>query len=254
MGSLAGKIALVTGASRGIGRAIALKLASEGAFTIVHYGTARNQANAVLAEIEAAGGSGCVAGADLGVTDGVATLLVAVAEQLAPRGSPPIDILVNNAGIGMGRDLTSIAPEEYDRVFAINVKAPLFVAQAAAQHMPVGGRIINITSVVGQMAFGGGFVVYGASKAALDYMTVSMVATLGPRGITVNSVVPGATATDFLGDAMKSEAFVASMAATTALRAVGQPCDIAEVVAFLASPAGRWVTGSRVVASGGTSL
>ncbi len=156
--------------------------------------------------------------------------------------------------MGMGRDLLSISPEDYDAVFALNVKAPLFVAQAAAERMPQGGRIINITSVVGEMAFGGGFVAYGASKAALDYMSVSMAATLGPRGITVNSVVPGATATDFLGDAMKSEAFVASMAATTALRAVGQPGDIAEVVAFLASPAGKWVTGSRVVASGGTML
>jgi 3-oxoacyl-[acyl-carrier protein] reductase len=254
MGSLANKVALVTGASRGIGRAIALKLGAEGAFVIVHYAAARDRAEAVVAEIVAAGGAGCIAGADLTVTDGVETLFAAIAAQLEPRGDPPIDILVNNAGIGMGRDLLSISPAEYDAVFALNVRAPLFVAQAAAQRMPEGGRIINISSVVGHMAFGGGFVAYGATKAALDYMSRSMAATLGPRGITVNSVAPGATATDFLGDAMQSEAFVASMAATTALRAVGQPGDIADVVAFLASPAARWITGTLVVASGGTLL
>lgn len=254
MASLTGKVALVTGGSRGIGRSIALALARDGAFVIVHYASNRDAAEAVLAQITEGGGQGCIAAADLSAADGPETLFAAIGEALGPRGNPPIDILVNNAGTGLGRDVTAITPEEYDAVFALNVKAPLFLAQKAAERMPAGGRIINISSVVGHMAFGGGFVAYGATKAALDYMTVSMAATLGPRGITVNAVAPGATATDFLGDAMKSEAFVASMAATTALRAVGQPGDIAEVVAFLASPAGKWVTGTRVVASGGTLL
>ncbi|MET0241612.1 MAG: SDR family oxidoreductase [Sphingobium sp.] len=254
MGMLTGRIALVTGASRGIGRSIALALARDGAFVIVHYASDRDAARSVLAAIVDDGGEGAIARADLIAADGVATLFAAIAEALEPRGNPPVDILVNNAGTGMGRDLLSISPEEYEQVFALNVRAPLFVAQAAAERMPKGGRIINISSVVGHMAFGGGFVAYGATKAALDYMSVAMAATLGARGITVNSVAPGATATDFLGDAMKSEAFVASMAAITALGAVGQPGDIAEVVAFLASPAAKWVTGTRVVASGGTLL
>jgi NAD(P)-dependent dehydrogenase (short-subunit alcohol dehydrogenase family) len=254
MKPLAGKIALVTGASRGIGRSIALALARDGAFVIVHYGAAQDLAEAVLAEIDGAGGAGCIAGADLGTPEGVATLVAAVTEELSERGLPPVDILVNNAGIGLSATLMTVTPETFDRVFAVNAKAPLFLAQAFAEPMPAGGRIINITSVVAQLAFGGGNIAYGATKAALDYMTVSMAALLGPRGITVNSVVPGATATDFMGDAMQNEQFVKAMASIAALNAVGQPGDIAEVVAFVASPAAKWMTGSRVVASGGTQL
>ncbi|HEX7871974.1 MAG TPA: SDR family oxidoreductase [Sphingobium sp.] len=254
MTTLAGKTALVTGASRGIGRQVALKLAREDAFVLVHYGTNRDAAEQVLGKISGAGGEARIVGADLGAPDAVSGLFTAIDAILAERGGASIDILVNNAGIGVRADVLSIRPEDYDRVFAINTKAPLFIAQAAAQRMPAGGRIINISSVVGQKAFGGGYVAYGATKAALDYMTVSMAASLGSRGITVNSVAPGATATDFMGDALNDADMVRSMASIAALNAVGQPGDIAEVVAFLASPAARWVTGTRVEASGGSLL
>lgn len=251
MTALTGKTALVTGASRGIGREIAIKLARDGAFVLIHYATGRDAALGVLDEI---GGAGCVVAADLAATDAADTLFAAVDAALAEHGRTGIDILVNNAGIGMGRDILSITPEEYDRVFAINARAPLFVAQAAIRRMGEGGRIINISSVVGKKAFGGGFVAYGATKAALDYMSVSMAAALGPRGITVNAVAPGATATDFMGDAMEHPEMVRSMASIAALNAVGKPGDIAEVVAFIASPAARWITGARIEASGGTLL
>ncbi|MFT3968144.1 MAG: SDR family oxidoreductase [Sphingobium sp.] len=254
MTALAGKTALVTGASRGIGRAIALRLARDGAFVIIHYGARRDAAQAVLAEIEGAGGAGCIVGADLSAAGAVDALFADIDAGLAERGRAGVDILVNNAGIGLQRDLLSVEAEAFDRLFAVNVRAPLFVAQAAVPRMGEGGRIINITSVVGRKAFGGAFVVYGATKAALDYMSLSMAATLAGRGITVNSVAPGATATDFLGGAQDDPEAVRGMAAIAALNALGQPGDIAEVVAFLASPAARWVTGTRVEASGGTLL
>ncbi|MET0364032.1 MAG: SDR family oxidoreductase [Sphingobium sp.] len=254
MSALAGKTALITGASRGIGRQVARKLARDGAFVIIHYGSNRDAAQQVLGEIAQAGGAGCIVGADLGSADAVPALFTAIDALLKEYDRAGIDIVVNNAGIGLRADVLSISPEDYDRVFALNAKAPLFIAQAAAQRMPDGGRIINISSVVGQKAFGGGYVAYGATKAALDYMTVSMAATLGPRGITVNSVAPGATATDFMGDALNDAEMMRSMGSIAALNAVGDPGDIAEVVAFLASPAARWVTGTRVEASGGTLL
>ncbi|HEX7855808.1 MAG TPA: SDR family oxidoreductase [Sphingobium sp.] len=254
MSILAGKTALVTGGSRGIGRQVALKLARDGAFVIVHYASNVQAAREVLAEIEGSGGAGCIVAADLGAADAVPILFAAIDTALAERDRTGIDILVNNAGIGMQGDVLTISPADYDRVFAINAKAPLFVAQAALERMGEGGRIINISSVVGRKAFGGGYVAYGATKAALDYMSISMAAALGSRGITVNSVAPGATATDFMGAALDNEEMMRGMGTIAALNAVGQPGDIAEVVAFLASPAARWVTGTRVEASGGTLL
>jgi 3-oxoacyl-[acyl-carrier protein] reductase len=253
-GRLAGKIALVTGAGRGIGKEVALRLARDGAFLIVHYGASGDRAEAVLAEIKSLGGEGFTACADLAEPDAAATLFAAVDAGLQSHGKQGIDILVNNAGIGLQRDVTSITGEDYDRVFAVNLRAPLFIAQEAAKRMGEGGRIINITSVVGENAFGGYFVGYGATKAALNYMTTSMAASLGPRGITVNAVAPGATATEFVGDMMNMPEVIERLKADTALRAIGQPADIASAVALIASPDSKWITGEVIRASGGAAL
>ena len=253
MTTLAGKTALVTGASRGIGRAIALRLAREGAFVIVHYGTRADKAEAVLAAIAGDGGHGTVVGADLAEPDGVARLFAGVDAGLAGHGRAEIDILVNNAGIGLMADVTGITEADYDRVFALNAKAPLFVAQQVLRRMPDGGRIINISSVVARQAFGGFHIAYGATKAALDYMTIAMAASLGPRGITVNTIAPGATDTDFMGGGLTEE-MARGIAAQTALGAVGDAEDVARAVMLIASPDSRWITGEIIRASGGMML
>jgi NAD(P)-dependent dehydrogenase (short-subunit alcohol dehydrogenase family) len=253
MTTLAGKTALVTGASRGIGREIALRLARDGAFLIVHYGSARDKAEAVLAEIKRDGGAGCVVGADLAGPNGVTHLFAGVDAALAEHHRDGIDILVNNAGIGLMRDIATVSEAEFDRVFAINVRAPLFIAQQAIQRMPDGGRIINISSVVAEKAFGGYHVAYGATKAALNYMTVAMAASLGARKITVNAIAPGATDTDFMGGGLTEEV-ASGIAASTALGAVGDAADVARAVALIASPDSRWITGERIRASGGMLL
>jgi 3-oxoacyl-[acyl-carrier protein] reductase len=250
MAVLSGKTALVTGAGKGIGREIALRLARDGAFVIVHYGKSHAGAEAVLSEIQAGGGKGFVVGADLAKPGAVEALFAAT----DAAGLNRIDILVNNAGIGMPRNMDDITPAEFDEVFTVNTKASLFVTQQAAKRMGAGGRIINISSMVGNKAYGGFAIAYGASKAAIDYMSVAMAVHLGPRGITVNSIVPGATDTDFIGDAMKNEPMVAQLKAETALRAIGDPRDIASAVAMIASPDSKWVTGECIRASGGTLL
>jgi 3-oxoacyl-[acyl-carrier protein] reductase len=254
MAVLSGKTALVTGAGKGIGREIALRLARDGAFVFVHYGKSREGAEAVLAEIQAEGGKGFVAGADLAKAGSVEALFAAIDGELARAGLHGIDILVNNAGIGMPRNMDDITPAEFDAVFTVNTKASLFVAQQAARRMGAGGRIINISSMVGNKAYGGFAIAYGASKAAIDYMTTAMAVHLGPRGITVNTIAPGATDTDFIGDAMKNEQMVAHLKAETALREIGDPRDIAKAVAMIASPDSKWITGERIRASGGTLL
>jgi 3-oxoacyl-[acyl-carrier protein] reductase len=254
MKALAGKTALVTGAGRGIGKEIAIRLARDGALVIVHYGSSREAAEAVVAEIERGGGHAFAVGAELSEPGSVKQLFRAIDAELGARGIEGIDILVNNAGIGLQAGLMTVTPEEFDRVFAVNARAPLFIAQEAARRMEAGGRIINISSMVGHRAFGGSYIAYGATKAALDYMTISMAAVLGPRGITVNAVAPGATNTDFVGDMMANEAIVARLKADTALGEVGDPRDIAAAVALLASPDSKWITGERIRASGGAQL
>jgi 3-oxoacyl-[acyl-carrier protein] reductase len=254
MAVLSGKTALVTGAGKGIGREIALRLARDGAFVFVHYGKSREGAEAVLAEIQAGGGKGFTVGADLAKPGAVDALFAAIDRELARTGGTGIDILVNNAGIGMPRNMVEITPAEFDEVFTVNTKASLFAACWATRRMGAGGRIINISSMVGNKAYGGFAIAYGASKAAIDYMTIAMAVHLGPRGITVNTIAPGATDTDFIGAAMENEQMVAQLKAETALRAIGDPRDIASAVAMIASPDSKWITGERIRASGGTLL
>lgn len=252
-GSLEGKVALVTGASRGIGRAIALKLAGQGALVALHYGASAAAAQGVLAEIEAGGGAGFAVQADVRDLSSIRAMFVSLDAALGERGLSRIDILVNNAGVGVQGDVETTTEADFDKVFDTNVKGLLFISQLAVPRINYGGRIINLSSMVGHNAYPGA-IAYAATKAAVDSMTLSMAQGLGARGITVNAVAPGATDTDFIAFIMDNEAMVSHMKAQTALGRIGQAPDIAEVVAFLASDAARWITGERIRASGGMHL
>ena len=264
-GELAGRVALVTGASRGIGRAIALRLAEAGAAVAVHYGNSAAAAEATVAAIRAAGGTAHAVRADLapslgdanaggdaqaGGQDAAIAGLFAAIDRLWPDG---IDILVNNAGIGMMAALAETDAACFDRQFAINVRAPFFITRAAAARLRDGGRIVTISSMVALAAYPS-CIAYAMTKASVNSFTRSLAAELGARGITVNAVAPGATATDFIADLAQNAEVMAALKAGAALGRIGEAGDIAEVVAFLASPAGGWITGQVLQASGGMHL
>lgn len=249
-GPLAGRLALVTGASRGIGRAIAERLARDGATVAVHYGQSRAAAEDVLATIRAEGGDGFLVQGDVATMTGVAAL---VAGLDAGRGERAVDILVNNAGVGVFTDLARMTEADFDRAFDTNVKGMMFVTQAVLERMPDGGRIVNISSMVGHNAYPG-LIPYAMSKAAVDQFTLCLAAGLGPRRITVNAVAPGATQTDFGGGGMHDPKVVEMIKPSAALHDIGKPVDIARVVAFLVGEEGGWITGERIRASGGMHL
>jgi 3-oxoacyl-[acyl-carrier protein] reductase len=250
MPNLNGKTALVTGSSRGIGAAIARRLAADGARVAVHYGKDRAAAAATVSSIEQSGGQAFAVHAELGVPGDVDTLFEGVERGLAGK---PLDILVNNAAImAYQATIEAATNEEFERVFAVNVRAPLFIVQRALRLMPDGGRIINVSSGVTWFAIPE--VVYSMSKGALNVMTRSLALTQGHRGITVNTISPGITATDMNGWLVGSEAAQARVSAMTALGRHGQPADIADAVAFFASNDGRWVTGQTLEVNGGLFL
>ncbi|WP_181796064.1 SDR family oxidoreductase [Streptomyces sp. WELS2] len=248
MGALKGKTALVTGASRGIGRGIAERLGRDGARVAVHYGTNEEAAKETVAAIEAAGGSAFAIGVELG-TPGDAERLWAEFD----RHADGVDIIVNNAGIGTSRPFEEIEKEEYDRLFAVNAKAPFFVTRLGADRLRDGGRVVNISSGLARSAVMPHLLVYSMTKAALDVLTRDLSKLLGPRGITVNSVAPGIIDTDNTAEFLHgTEDGQAQAAAFSALGRVGTPADVADVVAFLASDDGRWVTGHWLDATGGS--
>lgn len=251
--SLRGKVALVTGASRGIGRAIALQLGAQGAMVAVHYHLAADAARAVVAQIEASGGQALAVAADLAQAGAAQQLFTALdAALLARCGDVHFDILVNNAGIGPRAPIEAVSEADFEHMLQVNLKAPFFIIQQALSRLRDGGRIINVSSMGTRVAFPA-MAAYAPCKAGLEALTVLLAAQLGPRGITVNAVLPGATATD-MNPAARVPESAAALAQTIALRRVGQPEDIAEVVAFLASDAARWVTAQRIEASGGQRL
>ncbi|MDN3241011.1 SDR family NAD(P)-dependent oxidoreductase [Glycomyces tritici] len=251
MFTLSGKTALVTGASRGIGRAIAIMLAEAGARVAVHYGANAQAAKETVAAIEAGGGTAFTVQADLAEPDAAGALVDALAAEL--RGAP-LDILVNNAGIGAYGGIGTVSEDDYDRVFAVNTKSLFFITRKALALIPDGGRIINIGSGVTRIAFPEG-IAYAMAKGAVDTFTLALAAELGPRGITVNTVAPGIVDTDVNASWLRGnpEAYAAS-AARAALGRVGQPEDVTGPVLFLASAAGRWTTGQIVDATGGSHL
>ncbi|WP_131738768.1 SDR family oxidoreductase [Actinomadura roseirufa] len=250
-GGLAGKTALVTGASRGIGRATAERLARDGALVAVHYGTDAAAAERVVAGIEDAGGRAFPVGALLGVRGDVDALFTGLEAGLAKHGEgePKLDILVNNAGIMGGVAPEDTVSEQFDELVAVNAKAPFFIIQRALALMPDGGRIINISSGLTRFA-NPQEIAYAMTKGAVEMLALHYAKHLGPRRITVNSVAPGITRND--NPVFGVPEAVEQMAALSAFGRVGEPADVADVIGFLASDDARWVTGAFLDATGGT--
>jgi 3-oxoacyl-[acyl-carrier protein] reductase len=253
--SLSGRSALVTGASRGIGRAIAERLARSGAVVAVHYGSNREAAEHVVATITSGGGRAFCVGAELDRLSELDALFDGLARGLRSSGGDGLlDILVNNAGIGRSRGIVDVDQAEFDRLFAVNVRAPLFIVQRALGMFRDGGRIINISSGVVRIAVPE-MVAYSMTKGAIEVMTRTLALQLGPRRITVNAVAPGVIDTDvnasWLRDDPAGEAIAAAM---SALGRVGQAEDVANIVAMLASAEAGWITGDTIDATGGCHL
>ncbi|MEU3272715.1 3-oxoacyl-ACP reductase family protein [Saccharomonospora sp. NPDC006951] len=243
---LAGKVALVTGGSRGIGAATALRLAAEGADVALTYVNSAGRAEEVAERIKAAGTRALPIKADSAVPGEVAA---AVEATVAEFGR--IDIVVNNAGVFTTGALADLEVEDFDRAFAINVRAPFVTARTAARHLEPGGRIINIGSNVGERVPFPGFSVYSATKAALIGMTKALARELGRRGITVNLVSPGPTDTD-ANPVDGPNAAV--MTGYTALGRFGQPEDVAAAVAYLASEDAGNLAGATINVDGGFNI
>jgi 3-oxoacyl-[acyl-carrier protein] reductase len=242
--NLKGKIALVTGASRGIGRAIAQRLAREGAAVAINYARNADDAVKLKNEIEDAGGKAFTVQADVARVGEVVRLFD---ETLAHFGR--LDILVNNAGIMFTKSVSATTEAEFDRIFAINVKGVFFACQQAATRLADGGRIINLSSstTARPMPTYGAYV---ATKGAVEQFTRSLAGELGPRRITVNAISPGPTETELFLEGKTPEQ-LERFAKLSVFGRLGQPPEIAEVVAFLASDAAGWVTGQNIRVNGG---
>jgi len=245
---LSGQAAIVTGASRGIGRAIAVALGREGAQVIVHYAREEQSADAVVAEIRDLGGRAEKVAADLAMSDGPHHLAAQVREIVGER----LDILVANAGISLASDIEQTRIEDFDRLYAVNVRAPFFLVQQLLPLMWKDGSIILISSLAAR-AVVGNLSAYAATKGAVDTLVRHFAAALGVRGIRVNGVAPGVVETEMSNftDTDAGRELVLNM---QALKRIALPDDIGGVVAFLASEQARWITGHTVHADGGSRL
>src|SRR4051812_20356751 len=244
---LSGKVAVVTGASKGIGAAIAKHLAAEGAAVVVNYASSKVAANNVVTDIAKAGGKAIAVQADMSRKTEIETLFAE-----AKRAFGTIDILVNNAGIYEFAPLENITEEHFHKQFNLNVLGLILATQAAVKLFgPAGGSIINISSVVATAAPPNGSV-YSATKAAVDAVTRSLAKELGPRRIRVNSINPGMVETEGVHTAgIKGSDFEKEIVARTPLGRLGQPGDIAPAAVFLASDDARWITGETLLVGGG---
>lgn len=247
MGKLQGKVALVTGASKGIGAAIAKAYAAEGATVVVNYASDRAGGECVVSEIEAKGGKAIAVQGDVGKAGDVERLF-----DIAKESYGKIDIVVNNAGVFAFQPLAEVTEAEFHRQFNINVLGSLLVAQQAAKHIGAGGgSIVNVSSVVSESPVPGSSI-YSATKGAVDTLSKALSLELAPRKIRVNTVAPGGVDTEgarTLG--MPDSDLDADIIARTPLGRLGQPDDIAKVAVFLASEDSAWLTGERITASGG---
>lgn len=244
MASLKGKVAIVTGASRGIGRSIAERLAHDGASVVVNYTRSSEEAKKVVSGIEGKGAKAIAVQADVGRIADVRRLF-----QEAEKAFGRLDILVNNAGIFWMKPIAEVTEEDYDHIFAVNAKGQFFAMQEAAKRIADGGRIVNISTGGTQLAFPG-ISAYGGTKSALEFFTKVAAKELGARKITVNTVSPGYTETDMLSD----PTFRTIGIEASPLKRLGTPKDIADVVAFLVSDEGGWITGDTIQAGGGVVM
>ena len=248
MSLLSGKTALVTGASRGIGRATALALAEAGAQVLVHFSTGRQEADAVVAELTQAGGRAQALGADLATADGPHAL----ARQTRAIIGERLDILVANAGVSKAATIEDTTVEDFDRLFAVNVRAPYFLVQQLLPILGRGSSVILLSSLAAHAAVGT-LSAYASTKGAIDTLVKHFAFVLGGREIRVNAVAPGVVNTDMSSFARTDQGrdFTLGM---QALKRVADPDDIAGAVAFLASDAARWITGDTLRVDGGSKL
>ncbi|WP_343676270.1 SDR family NAD(P)-dependent oxidoreductase [Paraburkholderia heleia] len=248
MNTLTGKTALVTGASRGIGRATALALAQAGAQIIVHYGRSASEAKAVVAEITAAGSRARCIQADLAESGGPHRLARHVRAIVGER----LDILVANAGIAKLATLEETGVEDFDDLFAVNVRAPYFLVQQLLPIMCKGSSVTLLSSFAAHAAIGE-LSAYSATKGAVDTLVRHLAAELGPRGIRVNAVAPGVVQTDMSSFARTDEGRDVTLN-QQAIKRLAEPDDIAAAITFLASDQARWTTGATLHVDGGSKL
>lgn len=253
--TLEGKTALVTGASRGIGRATALALAEAGARVVIHYGKSASDAESVVGSIRAKGGLADAIGADLATPNGANVLAGEVRSIVGER----LDVLVSNAGISKAATIKDHTVEDFDNLFATNVRSPFFLVQQLLPALGEGSNIIVISSlgahaVVGKPGLDNPSVLaYASTKGALETLVKNWAAILGPRGIRVNAVAPGAIDTD-MSNFTKTEAGREVTLGMQALKRIGKPEDVADVIVFLASDKARWITGASIPVDGGSKL
>jgi 3-oxoacyl-[acyl-carrier protein] reductase len=248
MTTLSGKTALVTGASRGLGRASALKLAQAGAQVLVHFSSGAEEAERVVAEIRKGGGRADSVGVDLAAADGPHKLAKRTREIIGDR----LDILIANAGVSKAATIEETTVEDFDRLFAVNVRAPFFLVQQLLPILPKGSSIVFVSSLAAR-AVVGTIPAYAATKGAIDTLVKHFAYVLGAHGIRVNAVAPGVVETD-LSTFTKTENGRNSALGMQALKRIAQPDDIGGVVAFLASEEARWITGDIIHVDGGSKL
>lgn len=245
MGSLIEKVAIVTGASAGIGRSIAERLAQEGAAIVVNYGKSADKAKAVVTGIESKGGKAVAMQADMSKLADARRL---IKDTVTKFGR--LDILVNNAGIAIFKPLIETTEQEFDEIFALNARGPYFAMQEAAKVIEDGGRVVNISTEGTHLGLPG-VTAYLGSKAALEQFTKGLAQELAPKGVTVNTVSPGYTVTDMLP---ADPGFRQMGEQASPLKRLGTPKDIADVVAFVVSEEARWLTGQNIHAGGGVVM
>jgi 3-oxoacyl-[acyl-carrier protein] reductase len=253
--TLTKKTALITGASRGIGRAVAFALSQAGAHVLVHYGRSAGEAEAVVATIRSNGGQADSLGADLATSDGPTALV----KQVRAIAGNRLDVFVANAGISKAAKLQDHTLADFDNLFATNVRGPFFLVQQLLPMLGDGSNIVVISSAVARTVVGKpglenpSILAYAATKGAIETLVKNWAAILGPQGIRVNAVAPGVIDTD-MSNFTKTEAGRELALGMQALKRIGKPEDIADVVAFLASDAARWITGASIPVDGGSKL
>ena len=251
---LDGQVAIVTGGSRGIGRSIAEALAQDGALVAVHYGKSKAGADEVVAKIKSYGGDAFAVGADLSKKGAAPALFAAFDQEVSKRtGDTKFDILVNNAGIAPFVGFGDTTEDVLDEIYTVNVKSLFLITQEAVKRLRNGGRIISTSTGAVRTPLPA-VAAYSMLKASLDNLTKSLATELGPREITVNAVAPGVINTDMAAGFVSNPEGQAFALSKQALKRIGQPSDVADVVTFLAGVQSRWVTGQVVEASGGSAL
>jgi 3-oxoacyl-[acyl-carrier protein] reductase len=255
MSTLQDKTVLVTGASRGIGRATAAALAGAGANVLIHYGRSAQDAESLLSEIQAKGGRAKAISADLGTPSGAALLAKQVRSIVGDR----LDVLVLNAGISKAARIADHTIEDFDNLFATNVRSPFFLVQQLLPILGDGSNILLISSAVARTVVGKpglenpSILAYASTKGAIETLVKHWAAILGPSGIRVNAVAPGVIDTD-MSNFTKTEAGREVTLGMQALKRIGKPEDIADVISFLVSDGARWITGASIPVDGGSKL